>query len=171
MTALLTRLFEQVVAVDNRAAEAARLGAIHGLVRGAQQTGQRIGMLRVEGEADGSGAYELFLADQVGLFQRLSQALGQLPGHLAADVGDQCDELVATAATDDIAGPQTAFQTAHRDGQQLVADFVSAAVVYLLEVVQIDEDQRAGRIVRTVLQAAGGRVFEAALIEDAGQWI
>ena len=61
--------------------------------------------------------------------------------HIAQDHG----ELVATQARDGVAFLDAGAQALRDDGQQLVAGLVAQRIVDLLEVVQVDVEQRATR--------------------------
>src|SRR6266511_5400699 len=70
---------------------------------------------------------------------------------LARDVVEQHRELVAAEPRDDVAGAQRLFEPRRDHLEQIVAGLVAEAVVYELEAVEVEKDDR--RPVATTLLA------------------
>ncbi len=80
---------------------------------------------------------------RVALAQALDDAAGEARGILGrADVLLEHDELVAAEAGDEILGTQHLAQAVGDRAQELVAAGMAERVVDLLELVEIDEQQR-----------------------------
>ena len=62
---------------------------------------------------------------------------------LTADVLEEHDELVAAEARDEVLGAHAVADLERGELQQLVAGHVAASVVHVLELIEIDEEQRA----------------------------
>ncbi len=113
---------------------------------------QRLDGLRAVAEhrdADARRAHVALVADRIGLAHLRAQRLGEVfrrgrGGDLVRrQLFDQDHELVATEAGDGVRFAHRGAQPRRRQGQQLVAGLVAEQVVDVLEVVEVDEDQRA----------------------------
>ncbi len=128
-------------------------------------------MFWIERQADRGSAVEFQVLYVIKLFQGGGQPCRQPLRNVARDVGNQHDELVAAGAPDDVMGPEARLDPLGGDDQQLVTDLVAILVVDLLEIVEVDKQQRAGRVVVGLRQQARGIGFEAAAIQYPGQRI
>ncbi|EEF26840.1 conserved hypothetical protein [Ricinus communis] len=82
----------------------------------------------------------------LGLPHPLAQALGHGQCHLVAGVRQQHHHFLAAVAHREVGRPQRAAQHLRRRAQRFVAGQVPMGVVELLEVVQVDHDQRQRRV-------------------------
>ena len=91
---------------------------------------------------------QLVLADAVGLAELVQQLLRHRRGLARlGDVLQQHAELVAADARDEVVAAHAGAQARGDHLQQAVADLVAEAVVDLLEVVQVEEQERRGLVV------------------------
>ena len=127
----------------------ARFRTVHRLIRLAQQTGQRVGIFWIECKADAGGAGQFLPLDVVGLLECLGQPFGEFFSDFRIDIRNKCDKLVAARATYDVAGPEAPPESGCGDLEKLVANLVPTLVVDSFELVQVDKQERAGRIVGT----------------------
>ena len=99
-----------------------------------------------------------------------ADALGGLESVLAVVAGEQGDELLATDAGADIAGAEV-FGEALRDaGEGGVAAGVAVAVVDLLEVIEVEQEEGEREVVAAGDgDLAGGGERESAAVEQAGE--
>ena len=102
------------------------------------------------------------IVDLVALAQAIDDAPGQARGVVGRmDVLLEHHELVAAEARDEILGPQHLAQPLGDRAQQLVAAGMAERVVDLLELVEVDEQQR-----RQLLGALLGRQQIAHLVAE-----
>ena len=165
-------------------ADAARLGRVHGDVGALHQRLDVAAVLGEHRDAD-AGAHEQRQAVEAErLLDRAGQLDGDLLGLLDRGAGRQQDgELVAADAGDQLGAGDAGLQAGADLAQQPVAGLVAERVVELLEVVEVDQQQRqlglrlAGRG-RGVLQAreqpapvrqAGQRVVRGVVLALGGQ--
>ena len=119
------------------------LGAVHGQVGEPQQGVDVAPVLGIGGDADAGGDKQLPTLDFKGFGQARQQlARGGLQGQTVPRVLDQHGEFVPAQPGHGVARPGQRPQALGHLAQQLVAHRVAVGVVDLLEVVQIDEQQR-----------------------------
>ena len=100
----------------------------------------------------------------------VDQAVDGAERAVRSRVGEQGDELVATEASDDVAGAHRRFQPFGGLAQDPVALGVAASVVELLEGVEVEQDERDRRPrPRGARKLARRRLAPAAAIEQAGE--
>ncbi len=132
-----------LVAEEAEGAAAVRLGAVQ---RHVGVLEQRIGagaLGRGQRDADAGADLDQVIVDAIALAQPLDDAAGKRGGVFGRrDVLLEHDELVAAEAGDEILGPQHLAQTIGDGAQQLVAAGVTERVVDLLELIEVDEEQR-----------------------------
>jgi hypothetical protein len=134
---------------EGDAVAASRLGAVHRRVGLAQQVVDAFVGLREQRDADAARAVVKRAVDVVGLLQHLPHLVGhgtrtaRAGFNIVAQLADQYDELVAAQACHRVIAAQLLRQTLRRLLEQAVAHRVAACVVDLLEVVEVDEEQRA----------------------------
>lgn len=104
---------------------------------------------REQGDADAARAVVGETVDVVAALQHLAHLLGHGTGlaggafGVAAQVADLHDELVAAQAGHRVVVAQQAGQALGHLLQERVTDRVPAGIVDVLEVVQVDKEQRA----------------------------
>ena len=131
-----------LVAEEAEGAAAVGLGAIQ---RHVGVLEQRVGgnAARGHGDADAGADFDQMIVDLVALAQAIDDAAGEACGIFAGmDVLLEHDEFVAAEAGDKILGPQHFAQAVGDRAQQLVAAGMAERVVDLLELVEVDEQQR-----------------------------
>jgi hypothetical protein len=136
---------------DRRAPAAPALGSVHGEVGGADQVG-RAHPVGAQRDPDRDPDAQVAALDAERLLHRAQDPLGdhRRLGRLGEPL-QQHRELVAAQARDGVAGAQRAGDPLGEGDEQLVADGVAEAVVDLLELVEVEEQQRAA-----VLRLAAG---------------
>ncbi len=156
----------------------AELGAVHRGVGLLQRIGGQLGTERMQGNADAGADRQFMAVHQTGFHQALEQLLadfgGVLSGHLRL-FGERLKEhheFVAAQPRQGVLGAQAGRQACGDFAQQGVADRVAEAVVDRLEVVEVDEQQRAEALlallaVHRVLQP----VEQQAPVRQAGQLV
>ncbi len=132
----------------------AALGVVEGQVGLLEQLGGAVLAALLVGDTDARAAEQFVLAHLERLAEGLQQALGEGLGLLAEGALEQDDELVAAEAGEQRLGRRVAAQALGDAAQQQVADVVAEGVVDVLEVVEVEEQQR----LRLVLLQA---LFEA----------
>ena len=94
------------------------------------------------------------------------------PRRLLPAVGEQDRELVATEASHDVGAADGPPQQARDGDQELVAGVVAEGVVDLLEVVEVEQEERSGGAVATAeVEVALELVLEAPAVGEAGQHV
>src|SRR6266567_1126245 len=87
-------------------------------------------------------------------------------------IGQDHGELLAPVAGHEVAWSQGGLEAAGHAGQHLVASRVAVGVVYSLEVVDVDHDQRQGTaIVGGKLALGSDDAVEPTPVEETGQGI
>jgi hypothetical protein len=106
---------------------------------------QRIGAdaARGHGDADAGADLDQMIVDLVALAQAIDDAPGETGGVVGGmDVLLEHHELVAAEPRHEVLGPQHLAQPFGHRAQQLVAAGMAERVVDLLELVEVDEQQR-----------------------------
>ena len=137
-----------LVAEEAEGAAAVRLGAVERHVGVLQQ---RIGAdaRRRHGDADAGADLDQMIVDLVALAQAIDDAARQAGGVLVRlDVLLEHHEFVAAEPRHEILRPQHFAQAVGDRAQQLVAAGMTQRVVDLLELVEIDEQQRRQLLAR-----------------------
>ncbi len=135
------------VAEKAQLAPARLLGLVHGDVGVAQQGVAVRAVARIAGQAD-AGRHGHRVVRQVearphGRQDAFGASLGRR-ATVALKVGQHGDELVAAEAGQHVLRPQQRLQAPGHLAQQLVAGAVAERIVDALELVEVDEQQRAG---------------------------
>ena len=141
------------------------LGTVDGGVGVAEQGVEIIPVGGEEGDADGAGRVEGVLPHLEGLVEGFADGVGQA-GNAGQVVraGQQHHELVAAHAADGGAGGEALAQAFDGQHQHLIAHGIAQAVVDVLEVIQVQVEQRQ----RALLAAGhGGRVCKAVAQQQA----
>ena len=100
------------------------------------------GAARVEGDADARADHELAPGDPDRLLEREEQPLRDADGMGLVRSVDQERELVAADPVDLLLGAQRAEEDAAQTAQHLVAFDVAVTVVYVFELVHVEERER-----------------------------
>ena len=141
-----------------RHAGARALGLIHGDVGAAQQ---RVGVLTVlgcDGDADAGVDVDRLALEHERRLQHAHEVLGDLRGARGVGAGQQHRELVAAQASHQVGRPHRALQALADLLQQQVADLVAQRVVDFLEAIQVEQQQRALRLVpRSIAERVSSR--------------
>ena len=161
------------VACCRSAVAALQFGAIH---RGVGIAGQGFQVLAVVGIESNANAHrhEAGLAVQ---FERGADGVADLVGDAegfvhVVHIMKQGQELVAPLAGEQVAGAQAAAHAARRFDQQGVTGCVAELVIDLLEVIQIEEQQRKAGLVTVGNQHAVVHLFhEHGPVCETGQRI
>src|SRR5512142_2547761 len=133
---------------DGDAVAALALGDVERLVGPRHQRRQRdlVGAARQRGDADRGGHLERRIVDgEGGGLDGGADAVGDDLGAGDADVGQKDAELLAAVAREDVADAQAAAHDLDEARQDGVAAEVAEAVVDLLEVIEVEDDERQRR--------------------------
>ena len=147
---------------EHQVAQPPGLGAVHGDVGPAQQETQLAAVVRGDGDADA----HIDLQRQPREGERRRDGGADAACHPGRGVGvgvvQHDGELVATEPRQHVSGIQRPVQPAAHLGEELVPHLVTEAVVDLLELVQVQQQQRATGA-RGTEQPWGGLVERAAV--------
>ena len=147
------------------------LGHVHRGIGVTQQLASLVAMLGSQGDAD-AGRGRKHVAGQLHRFvERLDQLVGDQHHLVVAVQLQQHDEFVAAPARHQISLAQGTHQARGDLLQQRIADVVAEGIVDLLEVVQVDEQQRQAAIVMLMLQGALQALLELQTIGQLGQHV
>ena len=91
---------------------------------------------------------QLPLLDVLQAAHELEHVAGDELRLAARHVAQQHDELVAAEARDEIVGPHGVAELLRSELQQMIAGSVTARVVDVLELIEVDEEQRGARVAR-----------------------
>ena len=155
-----------------------RLGAVHGDVGFAQQVVRLLARFRQQGHADAGAAMIGLGADvevardgRADFFGHLGRRAGGVV-QVIGQVRQQHDEFVAADARHRVGLAHQLRQPFARQAQQRVARGMAARVVDVLEVVEVDEHQRADRMVaRRGGQQVADAVHQQAPVGQARQHV
>lgn len=139
--AAMALLREEPGVEDGQAAAPVGLALVERDVGQPHQVARLAGMERRERRADRDRQRDRLALVPTALAQLLDQAMGAPCRAVDVAVADQQGELVAAEPADHAVGEQ-ALHGAHEMGQRRVAEGVAEAVVELLEVVEVDQQQR-----------------------------
>ncbi len=134
------------------------LGLVHRHVGALHQLVTAAGLAAEQHHADAGAAVQAEFVEAVRAIQRVQQlhadvfGLGRGAQWVVAEVLQHHHEFVTAEARDRVAGAHLGMQSLGGDAQDLVAGLVAMQIVDVLEVVQIDEHQRA----QLVAAPAGG---------------
>ena len=159
---------EELVAVA-----AALLGAVHGDVGEPHQRADLLAVLRHAGDADARAGEQLAALCVVRPAELVDQLLRHRGGLARlGDVLQQHAELVAADARDEVVAAHRGAQARGDHLEQAVAHLVAERVVDLLEVVQVEEQQRRGLVVAPrVRHRLAGALGEHGAVGQAGKRI
>src|SRR5262245_50942690 len=91
---------------------------------------------------------------------------------VAADVDQNCSELLTTHAADQIRSPHRLARGLCENGEHAVADRVAKAIIDRLEMIKVDQQHRGRpRIADMAFGDQRGILQERAAVGDAGEWI
>lgn len=106
------------------------------------------------------------------LTDRVAQVLGGDHGALAVGFREEEQELLSAVASDDVAGSEQPGGDAADVGQDDIARGVAQAVVYLLEVVEVEEDRgERPACALGVGGHVGERLVQEAAVRKAGEGV
>ena len=162
-----------VVVVEEDVLVAPRLlGVVHGHVGGRDQVLERRLPVADQHHADARGHPAQHALVRLGeAAHPLQDVLRHEPGSGRVGGRQQERELVATDPRDQVARA-CALAQQRRDGHdQLVTDMVAERVVDLLEVVQVEHQERTLGVALAVLEVHPQVGFEPASVDQAGQWV
>ena len=152
-----------------------RLGRVERSVGEAQQLGQRRGVSRHRGAADGRGHdHRMLFADIEWLLgDALAKALGDRHEGGSLHVVEDHEELLAAVAGDHVAGPPGPGEALGRLAQNLVAHRMAVRVVDLLEVVEVEDHhpRLEPRVLAALPLAVAQMPVGVAPIEQAGELV
>ncbi len=154
-------------------AAALLLGLVHGGVGGLQQGGGIVAVGRIEADADtGADAQRIAVDAEVG-GHGVEHALGQGFGiDGSGQLRRRDDELVAAQAGRRITFAQHAAQALRHLFQQAVADEVAEAVIDVLEMVEVEQQQAdLGAVAARLGDRLGQAVHQQGAVGQAGQGV
>src|SRR6202021_1583540 len=97
------------------------------------------------GDAEGGGQSGVFAERiETEVLDAVADALGGEGGLGFVGLGEEGDELLPADAGDEVAGAEVAGEALGGEGEGCVAALVAVAVVDLLEVVEIEQDEGEG---------------------------
>ena len=101
---------------------------------------------------------------------RARDALGEHAQHVVGDVRDEDRELVAAQTAEELVAPHLARHLARDPDQHRVARAMAERVVDVLEIVEVEEEQREARAVALRVRDHARELFvEAVAVVEAGQ--
>ena len=168
------------LAVHAVAVAATLLGGIQGGVRVLEQPLGRVGVGRVQTGPDAGRHVQVVIVDLERPRQRQPKCAGDRPGcgvdrlvgAVVRRAVHQHQELVAALPGNHVIGSDRASQAGRHLHQKLVADLVAEAVVYQLEVVQVDEEHRqAGAGALGVGDADAQMLLEQRSVRQVGEFV
>lgn len=124
---------------DDVGAAIAQLGVVQGDVGPSQEPVER--QCVVSGVDTGTGGHGHLVIVQPGRGDKAKRQFGDPLDHGGTDREEERELVASQADRDAASGGGNVLQAAGNGNQELVADFVSIAVVYGLEAVKIDENE------------------------------
>ena len=118
------------------------LGLVHGDVGPTQQSAQILAVVGEQGDADADVALQGDALQGERLGHHRAQLFGDFDGQVVVGVLEEDRELIPAQAGQQVTGPQLLGQAGSDLDQESVPDVVAQAVVDLLELVQVQQQQR-----------------------------
>ncbi len=149
------------------------LGAVHRGVGVADEGLRRLGSVSGAGDPDAGGDEDLVVGEQDGTRDLFEDSVGEAHHRVrVVDVGAEDRELVTAETGHGVARSQHATEAVADGHEELVAGFVSQAVVDDLEVVEVEEEHRdATGAARRAIHRLADPVHEERAVREAGEGV